>query len=210
MKVSDEKNQTVEKNPEMVLSHKDKGLEKEEPQNESEDLVLEEEDKRVHTDHDRLSEIQGQLSAEKERVKRERREKGLKGRSKKSDLWRELEAEEKTLKKKILGGTIQIDEERGETEYAAIDSLNVKTIVEAVDSFLQFSLAQQHPDPESLPFSRQEKKMIQEPLERVLSQAGAEMSPGTALIIACSTVILPRVAPVVLPRIIEMINRIRK
>lgn len=167
------------------------------------------EDSVINSDLERLKEIQRKLEAEKERIKAERAEQKLPGRAKKSPYQRELEKEEKKLKK-ILGGAVRYEEDpEREQTYVPVDSLTTETIVNAVDSFLQYSLANRHPEPEKLPFSKQEKKMIKEPLEAVMMEVGAEMTPGTALVIACATVIGPRVLPVVLPWIMEKVESLK-
>lgn len=169
---------------------------------------LSEEDRK----HRRLEEVSQRLQEEIERIKEERRAQGIGGRAKKSDLWRELEAEEKQLKKELFGGRVRVDSEpQEEPEFMTMDSFSADMIIDWADMIITNGLAvAQHPNPESLPLKPKEKKAIKKPLEAVLSEAGAEISPKTALIGVTAAIVLPRLLPVAVPFIMSQIAKFKE
>lgn len=169
---------------------------------------LSEEDRK----HQRLEEVSQKLQTEIERIKAERAAAGMGGRPKKSDLWRELEAEEKELKKELFGGRVRVDSEpKEEPEFIAMDSFSADMLIDWADMLITNGLiVTGHPDPESLPLRPKEKKAIKKPLEAVLQEAGAEISPKTALLGVAAAIVLPRVLPVAVPFIMQQIANFKE
>lgn len=158
-----------------------------------------------------LETIAEAIEEEKERIRTQRAAEGKTGRPAKSDLQRELESEYQEKKKSIAGGRFRVNEEAPEEpSYMPLQGIGAKTIISGLDNLMQGLLLTRHPNPESVPLRNDEKKALSEPLKLVLDDAGAEISPKTALLLTASIIILPRVLPVVVPMVQQYILTLQK